>query len=138
MRRLLLLLGLAVSVLVPAATLAVTTDDFKVADTQDVVDICTTPESDPMYTAAVAFCQGYLVGAYQYHKALFDHSSRRPVVCFEEPRPTRTQAIERFIAWVKAHPDYGSEAPAEALTKFLVETYPCPSPAPAPVTSKKK
>jgi hypothetical protein len=89
-----------------------------------------------MYAASIAFCHGYLVGAYQYHVALFGVGKSHSVVCLTEPRPTRTQAIERFIAWVKAHPEYGTEKPAESLTKFLVETYPCPKPA--PVKTKKK
>lgn len=133
MRRLFVLVTLAL-LLWPLSSFAVTSEDFLVADTQDVVDICTTPETDPMYTAAIAFCQGYLVGAYQYHLALFGNGKSHPVVCLTEPKPTRSQAIERFIAWVKGHPEYGREKPAESLTKFLVDTWPCPQ----PVAAKKK
>jgi hypothetical protein len=128
MRRLLVLAVLALT-LSPASSFAVTSEDFLVADTQDVVDICSTPESDPLYTAAMGFCQGYVLGAYQYHLALFGHGKSHPMVCFTEPKPTRTQAIERFIAWVKGHPEYGKEQPADSLTKFLIDTWPCPKTA---------
>jgi hypothetical protein len=124
MRKVILLAAIAVW-LMPRPGLGVEREDFLVVDTQDVVDICTTPETDPLYTAAVAFCQGYLVGAYQYHVAMFHADKMRPVVCFPEPTPTRTQAIDRFVAWVKAHPGYEKEKPADALTKFLVESFPC-------------
>lgn len=136
MRRMLVLAAMIVF-LWPASCFAVTTDDFLVKDTQDLIDICTTPQSDAMYAASIAFCHGYLVGAYQYHVALFGVGKSHSVVCFTEPKPTRAQAIERFIAWVKAHPEYGTEKPAESLTKFLVETYPCPKAA-AHVKMKKK
>lgn len=108
---------------VPAG--AVTTEDFLIVDTQDVVDVCDVAESDPMYTASIAFCHGYLVGAYQYHTALFGTGKSKPVVCFPDPPPTRTQAVERFIAWVKADPARGKERPADALTQYLVESFPC-------------
>jgi hypothetical protein len=110
----------------PASSFAVTSEDFIVADTHDLVDVCSTPESDPLYAAAMGFCEGYLLGAYQYHVALFGVGKSHSVVCLSEPQPTRTQAIERFIAWVKGHPEYGKEKPAETLTKFLIETWPCP------------
>jgi len=124
MRRVLLLLA-AAAALNSSSALAVSREDFIVANTQDVIDICTTPESDPMYVAAVAFCQGYLVGAYQYHTALHSGPKAKPVICLPQPTPTRTQAIDRFITWAKAHPEYANERGVEALTKFLVETYPC-------------
>jgi hypothetical protein len=124
MRKLVLLAALSLW-LCPSPSLGVAREDFLVVDAQDVVDICTTPESDSLYTAAVAFCHGYLVGAYQYHVAMFGGGKAHPVVCFPEPTPTRTQAIDQFIAWMKANPEYGKEKPAEALTKFLVETWPC-------------
>ena len=115
-------LGLWLGV-VPAG--AVTTDDFLIVDTQDVVDVCTVPESDPMYAASIAFCHGYLVGAYQYHVALFGAGKSKPVVCLPDPPPTRTQAVERFIAWVKADPARAKQRPADALTQYLVESFPC-------------
>jgi hypothetical protein len=118
----LLVLGLGLQ---PGDARAVATEDFLVADTQDVVDICTTSESDPLYTAAIAFCHGYLVGAYQYHAALFGAGKSKPVVCFPDPPPTRTQAVDRFIAWVKVDPARGKERPADALTQYLVESFPC-------------
>ncbi|MEW6273491.1 MAG: Rap1a/Tai family immunity protein [Thermodesulfobacteriota bacterium] len=130
MRRLSLLVA-ASAWLWGGAALAVTTEDFIIANTQDVIDVCTTPESDPMYGPAMGFCQGYLVGAYQYHAALHSGPKARPIVCLPQPTPTRSQAIDRFIVWAKAHPEYANEKPVEALVKFLVETYPCTQGAPA-------
>jgi len=124
MRMVLLLLAASLW-LWPSSASAVATEDFLIVDTQDVVDVCTVAESDPLYTASIAFCHGYLVGAYQYHLALFGAGKSKPVVCFPDPPPTRTQAVERFIAWVKADPARAKDRPADALTRYLIESFPC-------------
>jgi hypothetical protein len=131
-----LVLAALVAWLWPVGAFAVTTEDFLVTNTQDLVDICSTAQDDPLYPEAIAFCHGFVVGAYQYHVALFGVGKSHSVVCLTDPKPTRVQAIERFLAWTKAHPEYGKEKPAESLTKFMVETWPCPQQA--AVKSKKK
>lgn len=104
-----------------------TPDDFLIKDAQDVVDVCTVPESDAMYAASIGFCHGYIVGAIQYHFALHSrHPKKRPPFCLPEPRPTRSQSIAGFVAWVQANPKYQTEPAVEALVKYLVEKYPCP------------
>jgi hypothetical protein len=103
---------------------ATTENEFQVTSTHDLVALCTTPEADPLYTAAVNFCQGYLVGAWQYHKAMATRR-KRDFVCFPDPPPTRSQAITAFLSWAKAHSEYDRESPVETLFKFLVEKWPC-------------
>lgn len=135
MRKALLLLAASLC-LAPSRASAVATEDFLIVDTQDVVDVCTVPESDPMYTASIAFCHGYLVGAYQYHLALFGAGKSKPVVCLPDPPPTRVQAVERFIAWVKADPARAKGKPADELTRYLVESFPCDAKAGSSKASK--
>lgn len=124
-----ILLAVASLWLWPSQAGAVAREDFLIVDAQDVVDVCTVPESDTLYAASVAFCHGYLVGAYQYHVAIFGHGKSHPVVCFPDPAPTRTQAVEQFIAWLKANPAYLKDKAPDAITRYLVETYPCKAPA---------
>lgn len=120
-----ILLAMASACLWPDAAIAVHRDDFLIVDAQDVIDVCSVPESDPMHAASIAFCHGYLVGAYQYHVAIFGHGKSSPVVCFPDPPPTRTQAIEQFVTWLKASPAHAAEKAPDAITRFLVETWPC-------------
>jgi hypothetical protein len=103
---------------------ATSSGDFMVNTTHDIVVLCTTPETDPMYSPAVSFCHGYLVGAWHYHKAVA-HRRKREIVCLPDPPPTRLQAIQQFLDWCKANPQYDAESPIETLFKFLVEKYPC-------------
>ncbi len=105
---------------------AVTPDDFIVKNAEDVVDLCSTPETDPLYTAAINFCHGYLVGALAYHRALYSKQGHEEIVCFPEPRPQRSHGVSEFVVWAKAHPEYKDENAVEALFKFLVEKWPCP------------
>lgn len=120
-----ILLAVASLWLWPSPGAAVQREDFLIENAQDVVDVCSVPETDPMYAASIAFCHGYLVGAYQYHVAIFGQGKSRPVVCFPEPAPTRTQAIDQFLAWLKANPSHLTDEAPDAITRFLVETWPC-------------
>ena len=133
-----ILLAIASLWLWTAPAAAVERDDFLIVDAQDVVDVCSVPESDPLYAASLAFCHGYLVGAYQYHVAIFGHGKSHPVVCFQDPAPTRTQAIDQFLAWLKANPAQLKEKAPDAVTRFLVETWPCKAPQKSAQSGGKK
>ena len=133
-----LLIAVASTCLWPRGVAAVERNDFLIVDAQDVIDVCSVPESDPMHVASTAFCHGYLVGAYQYHVAIFGQGKSRPVVCFPDPAPTRTQAIEQFIGWLKANPAYAAEKAPDAITRFLVETWPCKAPTNTEKTGGKR
>jgi hypothetical protein len=62
---------------------AVTQGEFAVRSTQDLVDLCSTPEGDPMHTAAVHFCEGFAVGAVQYYQA--SDADKLRLVCLPQP-----------------------------------------------------
>lgn len=111
----------------PVGARAVMTEDFVVKTAEDIVDLCATPESEPLYEEAVSFCHGYLVGAVQLYFASVSGPGAKPVVCLPEPRPPRAQAVAELLVWLRAHPEYLNEKPPDALMKFLVEKWPCPS-----------
>ena len=104
---------------------AATVEDFKVDTAQDIIDLCTTPVDDPSYIAAIHFCQGYLVGAYDYHVAANSGPEGKRLVCLPDPPPSRNEAIQMFIDWAKQHPEYMKEEAVEAEFRFLIEKWPC-------------
>lgn len=118
-----LALGFLASLGLPAQ--AVTPDQFVVHNTRDIIELCTTAKTDPLYTAAINFCQGYLIGSYHYQEALYSGPGIKPVVCFPEPKPTRDEGIARYIDWAKAHPEFADDRAVETLSRFLAETWPC-------------
>lgn len=107
------------------AQASVTEDDFVAKTTQDLINLCTASPQDPKYREAIHFCQGYLVGAYHFDQAQAANKSEIKLVCFTDPKPSRNQAIELFIAWAKQHPEYMNEMPVETEFRFLTEKWPC-------------
>ncbi len=108
----------------PAA--AVDETDFHIATAEDLIDVCSTTPSDPLYTAAANFCQGFVVGSYQTYEAAVLKGKRKPFVCLPTPPPNRNDGIAHLVAWGKEHPEYKQEHPANFLFKFLSEKWPCP------------
>jgi hypothetical protein len=107
------------------ADAALSREDFVVKTTQDLIDLCTVADDDPMRLAGIGFCHGYLVGAYQYQQALTDGPKANPWVCPPSPPPSRVEAVKMFVAWCQAHPEHMGEVPVETLGRFLAATWPC-------------
>jgi hypothetical protein len=103
----------------------VTDDDFVAKTTQNLINLCTASPQDPKYREAIHFCQGYLVGAYHFDQARAANKPEIKLACFTDPKPSRNQAIDLFIAWAKQHPEYMSEMPVETEFRFLTEKWPC-------------
>ena len=124
MRRSVFFLLVAVSVWLVHAE-AVTRDNFLMRTTQDLVDVCSVKPGEPLYEAAVGFCHGFGVGAYQYYQAETAASASDRFVCPPEPVPARTDIVQWFIAWAREHPQYLNERPVDGLFRFLGDTWPC-------------
>jgi hypothetical protein len=122
-------LALGAAFLPGAARAEFTSDDFHIRSAQDLVDVCSVAPNDKLYTAAVHFCEGFVVGAWQYHQAQANGPEGRRLVCPPDPPPTRDQAVAMFVAWSGTHPDRMAEPGVEALFRFLIEKYPCPEAA---------
>jgi len=116
---------LAIALLAPGIAGAVIEEDFQVRTTGDLIDLCTTPPGDPRYEEAIHFCHGYLIGAFHYYRATRSGPEAVQLVCFPDPPPTRNEAIEMFIKWTKAHPQYINELPVETQFRFMMEKWPC-------------
>lgn len=125
MNRKLFCLLLVAAFILPSAAGAVTKEDFEVKTTQNLINLCTANPTDPYYAAAVHFCQGYLVGAYAYYGATNAGPEGERLVCFPDPAPSRNEAIDMFINWAKAHPEFMNEKPVETEFRFLMEQWPC-------------
>jgi hypothetical protein len=108
-----------------SSAFAVTEENFLVRNVRDLIALCTTPPDDPLSTAAVNFCTGYLVGAYHYHDSMYSGPDSHPLVCPPNPKPTRQQAISEFVSWAKAHPEYGNDRAVDVMFRFMVEKWPC-------------
>lgn len=113
------------SFLAAGRALAVAEQDFDVNSTKDLVGLCSTQPTDPLYTAAVNFCEGFVVGAYQYYQVTAGAEGRAHLVCLPNPMPTRNESVHRFVQWASNHQKVLATQPVEGLFEFLSQTYPC-------------
>ena len=123
MRQALLLAGFLVAGMTPAS--AATIENFQVRTAADLVDLCDTDPSSVHYIAAIHFCQGFGIGAYQYYAAQVTEDPSTRFVCIPNPPPTRNEAMAAFVGWARAHPEYMNDAPVDTLFRYLGQTYPC-------------
>jgi hypothetical protein len=80
------------------------------------------------------FCQGFLIGAGQYHVEVSRPGGLPGVFCLPTPAPSLEQAQADFVAWSGAHPQYAGEKAIDGLMRWSA-TYPClPPPPPAAPT----
>jgi hypothetical protein len=103
----------------------VSQEDFQVDTTEQLIRLCSASPDDPLYNHAMNFCHGYLVGAYDYYEAAHAIGKGPKMVCFPDPPPSRNDAVNLFVEWVKAHPQYWQKRPVDTEFRFLTETYPC-------------
>jgi hypothetical protein len=98
MHRQVLIIGLAIA-LWPLCSKALTRDDFLVRSTQDLVNLCSASESDPLYQAAIGFCHGYGIGAVHYYQATTGGAEQARFVCFPDPPPSRVECLQMLVCW---------------------------------------
>lgn len=107
-----------------APSWAVTEDNFLARTTGDMIALCAADRSDPLRVAAIHFCEGFLLGAFQYHQAV-SAATGKGRACLPNPPPTRDQGVAQFVSWVQAHPQYMSEKPVDTMYRFITTTWPC-------------
>ena len=112
----------------PAFIEAVTRDNFLVRNTQDFVELCTAPETDPLHTAAMAFCHGYGLGAFHYYRASTEGPRGKPFICLPQPAPSRAEGLQMFLAWVRGHPQYMSDPAVDTIFRWMASKWPCQKP----------
>jgi hypothetical protein len=125
MYRMLAVFFIAVVLMTPGLARGVQQVDFEVDTTQNLMNLCTAPASDPLYKEAMNFCHGYLTGAYDYYKAFLEIPGGKRLVCLPNPPPSQNEAFAMFIEWVKAHPQYLSDEAVDTEFRFLMEKWPC-------------
>lgn len=99
--------------------------DLKLRTAGELVDVCTLESTNPDYVAALAFCYGFFEGTIRYAEAVSGPEAHTNLVCPPEGA-TRLQAVEGFVAFMKANAQYTSEGPVDAIYRALMPLWPCP------------
>ena len=100
---------------------------FLVTTTGDLVRLCEAEPTDATGIAALHFCHGFAVGAYQYHQIAAAAENKPPLFCEPNPRPTRNEAIAGFVSWAKQNAKAMETPPVEGIFRYLAQRYPCRS-----------
>lgn len=109
------------------ANAAITEATFLLQTTGDLVEVCSAAPTDPMGTAALNFCHGFVLGVYRVLDE--ENAARRIGKLFCLPatdRPSRNEAIAEFVQWAKGNPDVLQQQPANGLALYLTKKYACP------------
>ncbi|WP_448191554.1 Rap1a/Tai family immunity protein [Azospirillum sp. sgz301742] len=105
---------------------APTENNFQVKTTGDLVRLCEAKPTDTTGVAALHFCHGFAVGAYQYHQIITAaEGDKKPLFCPPNPTPTRNQLIADFVVWANQNPQQLSTPPVEGMFRYLAQRFPC-------------
>ena len=79
---------------------------------------------------SIAYCQGYITAAGQYHTSLHPAGGpRRPLFCVPNPAPSVAQSGLGFASWARQNPQRANEPALDGLLRWAQTTYPCPTTA---------
>lgn len=125
MRRWLPALALCALAYPGLARAQVSQDSFQMRNAADLADLCSAPNSDPLYTAAQNFCHGFVVGVYRVLNEEDAGRSGGRFFCMPASAPSRTQQIANFVQWVRTSPGQMQSSAQDAVAAYLVNQYPC-------------
>lgn len=102
-----------------------------VSTVSDLASVCQPGWGGVPRLEAIAYCQGFLTAAGQYHTLLHPTGSpMRPLFCVPTPGPTIAESGIAFSNWARANPQYAREPALDGLLRWAQATFPCPQPTP--------
>lgn len=104
---------------------AVTESNFLINNTADLVALCAADPNEPLGTAALNFCHGFIVGGVQMHQIHQAANTRHRLFCLPDPPPSRDQAVADYVNWAKADPKRMSMKAFDSMFAYLGGRYPC-------------
>lgn len=106
----------------------------QVSTVADLAAICDPAASSPLRLESIAYCQGFITAAGQYHAALNPAGSAvsRPLYCVPTPAPTVAETGLGFAAWARQNPQHNAEPAIDGLLRYAQASFPCPQAAAQP------
>jgi hypothetical protein len=97
-----------------------------VRNSGDLADLCSAAQTDPLYTAAVNFCQAFVLGVFRVLQEEEAAGPRVHMFCPTNPMPTRSEAVASFVQWVRVDPSRSTLSGTDGVAAFLAQRYPAP------------
>lgn len=98
-------------------------DHYRARTAGELVKACSTPAGQSDSATALAFCHGFLAGAYGYFEASVPAADR--FVCLPNPSPTRSQVASGFVTWMKSRQNLAGDNAVDVLFRYAAEAFPC-------------
>ena len=115
----------AALLIVPPLATAVEDADFNMKTTRDLLDLCSAPENDVQYEAAMGYCIGYIDAAQDYHRSITSGDLLAPIAC-PDHHVTRQEMVDVFVAWAGNNGDLlDNESPINGVMRAATEKWPC-------------
>lgn len=94
----------------------------------DLAAVCDPRLSGMERLESIAYCQGYVTAAGQYHTLTHPAGGpRRSLYCLPNPPPSIAQAGLGFAAWARQNPQHAGEPALDGLFRYAQSAYPCPA-----------
>lgn len=97
----------------------------------DLAAVCDPATSGVVRLEAIAYCQGFLTSAGQYHALIYPQGGPlRPLFCVPNPGPSVAESGIGFARWVRENPGYANEPALDSLLRWAQARFPCPATPP--------
>jgi hypothetical protein len=75
---------------------------------------------------AIAYCQGFITAAGQYHALMHPAGGPvRPLFCLPERRPSVAETGVDFARWARSAPSYANDPALDGFLRWAQARYPC-------------
>jgi hypothetical protein len=93
----------------------------------DLAAVCSPAWSGVPRLEAIAYCQGFLTAAGQYHALTHPPGGRAaPLYCVPVPGPSIAESGIAFATWTEAHPVHQAEPALDGFLRWAQASFPCP------------
>ena len=97
----------------------------------DLAAVCDPRSGGVPRLEAIAYCQGFLTAAGQYHALTHPRGGRvAPLYCAPSPGPSIAASGLGIAAWARENPRHANEPALDGFIRWAQSRFPCPSPAP--------
>ena len=122
----------------PAATAQQEALIDHVATVSDLTAVCNPSWGGVPRLEAIAYCQGFLTAAGQYHALLYPAAGpTRPIFCVPSPGPSIAESGLGFAAWARSNPQHAREPALDGLLRWAQSSFPCAQAAAAPARTPR-
>ncbi len=99
---------------------------------RDLARMCDPARGGVPRLEAIAYCQGYITAAVQFHQLTRSVGRGVPLFCVAGRGPSIAESGVGFAAWARDHRQYADEPALDGLLRWAQVSFPCQGRGPGP------